>query len=99
VLPCPAHAAANDDRRADIPRSSHDEAAPARRQAEQVESRQADRAFRAMLARVTGGIATIGDIVPGEQGHSCQVNTKVADAPYVGPDEWLKAAPRIEGSW
>jgi polyhydroxyalkanoate synthase len=52
-----------------------------------------------MLARVTGGIATIGDIVPGEQGHSCQVNTKVADAPYVGPDEWLKAAPRIEGSW
>jgi hypothetical protein len=87
VLPCPAHAAANDDRRADIPRSSHDEAAPARRQAEQVEARQADRAFHAMLARVTGGIATIGDIVPGAQGHSYQVKSRVAEALYVGPDE------------
>jgi len=36
---------------------------------------------------------------PGEQGHNYQVNIKRADAPYVGPDEWLKAAPRVEGSW
>jgi polyhydroxyalkanoate synthase len=36
---------------------------------------------------------------PGEQGHSYQVNIKKADAPYVGPDEWLKAAPLVEGSW
>jgi len=36
---------------------------------------------------------------PGQQGHSYQVKTKPADAPYVGPDEWLKTAPRTEGSW
>jgi polyhydroxyalkanoate synthase subunit PhaC len=36
---------------------------------------------------------------PGEQGHFYQVKTKTADAAYIGPDEWLKAAPRIEGSW
>jgi polyhydroxyalkanoate synthase len=36
---------------------------------------------------------------PGEQGHFYQVNTKKKHAPYVGPDEWLKAAPRAEGSW
>jgi polyhydroxyalkanoate synthase subunit PhaC len=36
---------------------------------------------------------------PSEQGHSYQVKTKKADAVYIGPDEWLKTAPRIEGSW
>ena len=36
---------------------------------------------------------------PSEQGHSYQINTKKADASYVGPDEWLKAAPLVEGSW
>jgi len=36
---------------------------------------------------------------PGEQGHFYQVKTKAADAAYIGPDEWLKAAPRIDGSW
>jgi polyhydroxyalkanoate synthase len=36
---------------------------------------------------------------PGEQGHSYQINLKKADAPYVGPDEWLKAVPVVEGSW
>jgi poly[(R)-3-hydroxyalkanoate] polymerase subunit PhaC len=36
---------------------------------------------------------------PGEQGHSYQVKTKNADAPYVGPEEWLKTAPRADGSW
>jgi polyhydroxyalkanoate synthase len=36
---------------------------------------------------------------PGENGHFYQVTTKAADAPYVGPDEWMKAAPRFEGSW
>jgi polyhydroxyalkanoate synthase len=36
---------------------------------------------------------------PGEQGHFHQVKNKPEDAPYIGPDEWLKAAPRVEGSW
>ena len=36
---------------------------------------------------------------PSEQGYSYQVNTKKADAPYVGPDEWLEATPLVEGSW
>ena len=36
---------------------------------------------------------------PGEDGHFYQVMTKAEDAPYIGPDEWLKAAPRSEGSW
>ena len=36
---------------------------------------------------------------PGEEGHFYQVKNKPEDAPYVGPDEWLKAAPRTEGSW
>ena len=25
--------------------------------------------------------------------------TKDMHAPYIGPDEWVKAAPRAEGSW
>jgi len=36
---------------------------------------------------------------PDEPGHSYQVMSKAADAPYVGPDEWLKLAPHVEGSW
>jgi polyhydroxyalkanoate synthase subunit PhaC len=36
---------------------------------------------------------------PGEEGHFYQVKTKPEDTPYVGPDEWLKTAPRTEGSW
>lgn len=36
---------------------------------------------------------------PGEDGHFYQVKTKAEDAPYLGPDEWLKVAPRTEGSW
>ena len=36
---------------------------------------------------------------PGEEGHSYQVKNKPEHAPYVGPDEWLRAAPRVEGSW
>ena len=36
---------------------------------------------------------------PSEQGHFYQVKTKAANAPYTGPDEWLKASPRVEGSW
>jgi poly[(R)-3-hydroxyalkanoate] polymerase subunit PhaC len=36
---------------------------------------------------------------PGEQGHFYQVSTKAADAAYIGPDEWLKVAPKVEGSW
>jgi len=36
---------------------------------------------------------------PGEEGHFYQVKFKPENAPYVGPDEWLKTAPRTEGSW
>jgi polyhydroxyalkanoate synthase len=36
---------------------------------------------------------------PAEQGHFYQVRTKTAHAGYIGPDEWLKSAPRFEGSW
>lgn len=36
---------------------------------------------------------------PDEPGHSYQVMIKAADAPYVGPDEWLKLAPHVEASW
>jgi polyhydroxyalkanoate synthase len=36
---------------------------------------------------------------PGAQGHFYQVRSKPEHAPYVGPDEWLKMAPRLEGSW
>ncbi len=36
---------------------------------------------------------------PSEQEHSYQVKTKAADAPYVGPEEWVKSAPLVEGSW
>nr|WP_246791561.1 alpha/beta fold hydrolase [Bradyrhizobium commune] len=36
---------------------------------------------------------------PDDPGHSYQVMTKAADAPYVGPDQWLKLAPHVEGSW
>ena len=36
---------------------------------------------------------------PDEPWHNYQVMTKAADAPYVGPDEWLKLAPHVEGSW
>jgi len=36
---------------------------------------------------------------PSEAGHSYQVMTKAAEAPYVGPDQWLKLAPKHDGSW
>jgi len=36
---------------------------------------------------------------PGEQGHFYQVRTKTAEAAHIGPDEWLKATPKVEGSW
>ncbi|WP_291571487.1 alpha/beta fold hydrolase [Bradyrhizobium sp.] len=36
---------------------------------------------------------------PDEPGHFYQVRTKAADAAYIGPDEWLKVAPKVEGSW
>ena len=36
---------------------------------------------------------------PGEEGHSYQVLTKMTNDPYLGPDEWIKAAPSYEGSW
>ncbi|MBR0752366.1 polyhydroxyalkanoic acid synthase [Bradyrhizobium jicamae] len=36
---------------------------------------------------------------PSKEGLSYQVLQKAADAPYLGPDEWLKRAVRREGSW
>lgn len=36
---------------------------------------------------------------PSEPSHFFQVRTKLADAPYLGPDEWQKTTPRREGSW
>ncbi len=36
---------------------------------------------------------------PGAPGHSYQVMTKAADAPYIGRDEWREQAPHFEGSW
>jgi polyhydroxyalkanoate synthase len=49
---------------------------------------------------LTSGGHNTGVVAPtGEPGHSYQVKTKAAGAPYVGPDQWLKAAPRTEGSW
>ena len=36
---------------------------------------------------------------PGQSGHVYQIMTRDMHAPYVGPDEWGKAAPRSEGSW
>src|SRR5690349_24838069 len=37
--------------------------------------------------------------LPSEAGHSYQVLAKQADTPYLGPDEWLRRAPKHEGSW
>jgi polyhydroxyalkanoate synthase len=36
---------------------------------------------------------------PGGNGRHYQVLTKAADARYLGPDDWLAAAPRHDGSW
>lgn len=36
---------------------------------------------------------------PNIGGHSYQVLSKKADDPYIGPDNWLKIAPHVEGSW
>jgi polyhydroxyalkanoate synthase len=36
---------------------------------------------------------------PSEQGHSYQIGTKPEHTPHLGPDEWLKATPKMEGSW
>jgi polyhydroxyalkanoate synthase len=49
---------------------------------------------------LTSGGHNAGVVAPPEEpGHSYQVLIKAADAPYVGPDEWLKLAPHVEGSW
>jgi polyhydroxyalkanoate synthase len=36
---------------------------------------------------------------PGLPGRHYRLATKPANAPFVGPDEWQKKAPRFEGSW
>ncbi|MBR0814960.1 polyhydroxyalkanoic acid synthase [Bradyrhizobium diazoefficiens] len=49
---------------------------------------------------LTSGGHNAGVVAPPEEpGHSYQVLTKAADAPYVGAEEWLKLAPHVEGSW
>lgn len=49
---------------------------------------------------LTSGGHNAGVVAPPDQpGHSYQVMTKAADGPFVGPDEWLKSAPHVEGSW
>ncbi|MCP4616984.1 MAG: alpha/beta fold hydrolase [Bradyrhizobium sp.] len=60
--------------------------------------------FLAGAADITYALASGGHnagIVapPGEEGHSYQVLARKADVPYLGPDEWLRQAPRHEGSW
>ncbi|WP_456622695.1 MULTISPECIES: PHA/PHB synthase family protein [unclassified Bradyrhizobium] len=49
---------------------------------------------------LTSGGHNAGVVAPPDgPGHSYQVMTKAADAPYVDRDEWLKLAPHVEGSW
>ncbi|HEY4986518.1 MAG TPA: alpha/beta fold hydrolase [Bradyrhizobium sp.] len=49
---------------------------------------------------LTSGGHNAGIVVPpGQPGHVFQIMTKDKHAPYIGPDEWVKAAPRSEGSW
>jgi polyhydroxyalkanoate synthase len=49
---------------------------------------------------LTSGGHNAGVVAPPEEaGHSYQVSTKKKDGPYIGPDEWLKATPLVEGSW
>ena len=50
-------------------------------------------------AILAGVIAQILLAPPGAQGHFYQVKTKAAENAYIGPDEWLKSAPKFEGSW
>jgi len=49
---------------------------------------------------LTSGGHNAGIVAPPDQhGHSYQVRLHQSDAPYIGPDEWLKTAPRHDGSW
>jgi polyhydroxyalkanoate synthase subunit PhaC len=49
---------------------------------------------------LTSGGHTAGIVAPPEEpGHFYQVGAKAAKASYIGPDEWLKATPKVEGSW
>ncbi|MBR0709260.1 PHA/PHB synthase family protein [Bradyrhizobium liaoningense] len=49
---------------------------------------------------LTSGGHNAGIVAPPDEAwHSYQVKTKAADAPYVGPEEWVKLAPHVEGSW
>ena len=53
-----------------------------------------------MTFLLTSGGHNAGVVAPpSEQGHAYQVRTKLADAPYLGPDEWSNGTPKVEGSW
>jgi polyhydroxyalkanoate synthase subunit PhaC len=36
---------------------------------------------------------------PGEEGHHYKIMSKDADGPYIGPEQWARTAPAVEGSW
>jgi polyhydroxyalkanoate synthase subunit PhaC len=50
---------------------------------------------------LTSGGHNAGVVAPPSEAdaHSYQVKTKAEHEPYIGPDEWLKAAPKVQGSW
>jgi polyhydroxyalkanoate synthase len=36
---------------------------------------------------------------PGEEGHHYKIMSKKAVGPYIGPEDWARLAPAVEGSW
>jgi polyhydroxyalkanoate synthase len=49
---------------------------------------------------LTSGGHNVGIVAaPGEDAHAYQILTKRVGDPYLGPEEWLRRAPRQEGSW
>jgi polyhydroxyalkanoate synthase subunit PhaC len=36
---------------------------------------------------------------PGEDGRHYKIMSKKVDGPYVGPEDWVRLAPAVEGSW
>lgn len=51
------------------------------------------------FALVSGGHNAGIVAPPSDPGHSYRVDTKLADAVYVGPDDWQHNAALVEGSW
>jgi polyhydroxyalkanoate synthase len=36
---------------------------------------------------------------PGDSGHHYKIMRKKVDGPYIGPEDWVRLAPSVEGSW